>query len=72
MYVFCLKQSSKHCLKTFLSQSVSQSVCGLSVKENGVSDSILWNFIRQNATNVYCTKKKLPLKNSIPVLYHWK
>ena len=43
----------------------SQNVSGLytSVKVNSISDGILWNFMRQNGTNVYYTKMKVPIKN---------
>ena len=43
----------------------SQSVSGLYslVKVNSISDGILWNFMRQNGTNVYYTKMKAPIRN---------
>lgn len=39
--------------------------CGSSVEVNDISDSILWNFVWQNATNIYFTKKQLPLTRRI-------
>ena len=48
-------------VKMLLKDTSKPYNCGSSVEVNDISDSILWNFVWQNATNIYFTKKQLPL-----------
>ena len=50
-----LFERNKLIIKTLL-----KDISRLSVRVNSISDGIRWNFIWQNAINVYYTKKKLP------------
>ena len=46
-------------IKILLKDTSKQNSCGSSVKVNSTSDSILWNFLWNNAFNAYYAKKKL-------------
>ena len=54
----CLNESSQ-LSKNGLKDISKPENCGSSVKVNSISDGIHWNFMWQNATNVYYTSKKL-------------
>ena len=51
-----LYEQNKPIIKILLKHISKPWNCGSSVKVNGISDGIFWNFIWQNATNVYYTK----------------